>query len=97
LPPSLYSDCESLCTANVGFAFSGLCAYHLRMPSKPIDLPPAVARRFAEDMHAFFKETNQIKQDEIAARQLHALRHYYVGKLRLTDVKKMFVQMKGHE
>jgi hypothetical protein len=54
------------------------------MPSKPIDLPPAVARRFVEDMLAFFKEWSRVKQDEIAARQLHALRHYYVGKLRLT-------------
>ena len=64
------------------------------MPSKPIELPPAAARRFVEDMRAFFKETNQIKQDEIAARQLHALRHYYVGQLRLTDVKEMFLQMR---
>ena len=38
------------------------------MPSKPIELPPAAARRFVEDMRAFFKETNQIKRDEIAAR-----------------------------
>jgi hypothetical protein len=65
------------------------------MPRKPIDLPPAAARRFFEDMRAFFKETNQIKQDEIAARQLHALRHYYIGKLRLTDVKEMFVPDEG--
>jgi hypothetical protein len=40
-------------------------------------------------MRAFFKETNQVKQDEIAARQLLALRHYYVGKLHLTDEKEM--------
>jgi hypothetical protein len=65
--------------------------YHAR---KPIELPPAAARYFVEDMRAFFKETNQIKQDEIAARQLHALRHYYVGQLRLTDVKEMFLQMR---
>jgi hypothetical protein len=39
------------------------------------------------------QETNQIKQDEIAARQVHALRHYYVGKLRLTDVIDMFNQI----
>ena len=64
------------------------------MSRKPIELPPAAARRFFEDMRAFFKEANQIRQDEIAARQLHALRHYYVGKLRLTDVIEMFHQMK---
>jgi hypothetical protein len=64
------------------------------MPRKPIELPPDFARRFAEDMRAWFAETNLIKRDEIAARQLHALRHYYVGKLRLTDVKEMFLQMR---
>jgi hypothetical protein len=44
------------------------------MPRKPIELPPAVARRFVEDMRAFFTEISSIKKDEIAARQLHALR-----------------------
>jgi hypothetical protein len=42
------------------------------MPRKPIELPPAVARRFVEHMRAFFAEKNGIKRDEIAARQLHA-------------------------
>lgn len=43
--------------------------------TRPFADPEAAARRFVEDMRAFFKETNQIKQDEIAARQLrnHAL------------------------
>ena len=45
-------------------------------------------------MNAFFAEPNSIKADEIAARQLHALREYYAGKLRLADVKEMFQQMK---
>lgn len=49
------------------------------MSNKPIELPPAVARRFVEDMRAYFSESNSIKHDEIAARQLHALRHYYFG------------------
>jgi hypothetical protein len=43
------------------------------MPLKPIELPPAVARRFVEDMPAFHAETNAINPDKIAARQLHAL------------------------
>jgi hypothetical protein len=64
------------------------------MSRKPIDLPPAVARRFVADMLAYFAEPNSIKRDEIAARQLHALRQYYSGKLRLTDVTQMFVQMR---
>jgi len=35
-----------------------------------------------------------IKADGIAAMQLHALKQHYGGKLRLTDVKEMFVQMR---
>jgi hypothetical protein len=66
------------------------------MPRKELELPPAVARRFIEDMLAYFAEPNSIKRDEIAARQLHALRQHYSGKLRLTDVTAMFVQMRDH-
>jgi hypothetical protein len=36
-----------------------------------------------------------IKRDEIAARQLHALRQHYAGKLKLIDVREMFMQMRG--
>jgi hypothetical protein len=67
------------------------------MPRKPIDLPPAVARRFVKDMLAYFAEPNSIKRDEIAARQLHALRQYQgprEKKLRLVDVIEMFRQMR---
>jgi hypothetical protein len=56
------------------FVNGGSGAYICSMPRKPIELPPAVARRFVEDMRAFFTETSSIKKDEIAARQLHALR-----------------------
>jgi len=63
------------------------------MPRKPKELPPAVARRFVEDMHSFFLEPDAIKRDEIAARQLHALRQHYAGQLCLTDVKEMFLRM----
>jgi hypothetical protein len=34
-----------------------------------------------------------IKADAIAA-QLHALKQHYKGKLKLTDVKEMFLQMR---
>jgi hypothetical protein len=34
---------------------------------KPMELPPAVARRFVEDMRAFHAEPNAIKRDEVAA------------------------------
>jgi hypothetical protein len=40
------------------------------MPLKLVELPPAAARRFVEDMRALHTEPNAIKQDEIAARQL---------------------------
>jgi hypothetical protein len=59
------------------------------MPSKPIELPPAVAKAFVKDMRAFLAEENAIKRDEIAARQLHLLREYNpprAKKLRLSDV-----------
>jgi hypothetical protein len=45
-------------------------------------------------MRAFHAEENAIKRDEIAARQLPALKQHYIGKLRLFDVKQMFEQMK---
>jgi hypothetical protein len=68
------------------------------MPSKPLDLPLGVAKAFVKDMRAFFDAggTGQ-KADEIAARQLHALRTYQgprEKKLKLTDVKRMFLEMK---
>ena len=64
------------------------------MPRKPIELPPGFARRFVDDMRAYFAETNLIRRDEIAARQLHVLKQHHAGKLRLSDVKEMFLQMK---
>jgi hypothetical protein len=66
------------------------------MPNKPIELPSAVARRFVEDIRAYHAEPNAIKREEIAARQLHALRQHYTGKLRLSDVKEMFELMRDH-
>jgi hypothetical protein len=51
-----------------------LITYIRPMPLKPIELSPAVARRFVEDMRAFHAEPNAIKADEIAGRQLHILR-----------------------
>jgi hypothetical protein len=61
---------------------------------RELDLPPDVAREFVEDMEAFFKEPNQTKQDEIAARRLRVLREHSRGKLRLSDVKQMFLKMR---
>jgi hypothetical protein len=49
-----------------------------------------------KDMRAFLTEKNPIKRDEIAARQLWALKQHYHGKLRITDVHEMFLQMTDH-
>jgi hypothetical protein len=67
------------------------------VPRKPIDLPPAVARAFSEDMRAYFAEDNPIKRDGIAVRQLRALRERQGPRekaLRLSDVKSMFAEMR---
>jgi hypothetical protein len=69
------------------------------MPGKPIELPPRVAQSFVRDMCAFFVTSNILKQDEIAARQLQALSEFRRPrdkKLRLRDVKQLFLQMKEH-
>jgi hypothetical protein len=39
------------------------------MPQKPIELPPAVARRFVDDMRVFHAEPNEHKPNEIVVRQ----------------------------
>ena len=67
------------------------------MIRKPPELPPDVAHAFVEDMRAYFAEDNPIKRDGIAVRQLRALREHQgprEKKLRLSDVKKMFAEMK---
>jgi hypothetical protein len=61
-----------------------------------IEIPPEVARRFVEDMCAYFAETNPIKRDEIAARQMSVLRQYRGPRekpISILDVKDMFRQM----
>jgi hypothetical protein len=65
--------------------------------SKSLELPAAVARAFVEDMRAYFTEENQIKRDGIAVRQLHALNQHQGPRekpLRLSDVKRVFLEMK---
>jgi len=57
------------------------------------------ARAFVDDMRAYFAEENPIKRDGIALRQLRALREHQgprEKKLRLSDVKELFAQMKDH-
>jgi hypothetical protein len=67
------------------------------MPTKSLELPLKVARAFVRDMQAFFKARTQLEQGEIASRQLHALQafqHPRDKRLRLADVKQMFLDMK---
>jgi hypothetical protein len=73
---------------------SGPIADSCTTARKPIDLPTAVARALVEDMGAFFAAPNQIKADEIAAHQLHALRQHHNGKLepKLTDERETFLR-----
>ena len=81
-----------------GFAIRSLSAYLPRMPRKSIELPPEVARRFVEDMHAFFAAKGA-KADEIASRQIHVLRQYqgqHERPIKLHHVKEMFYAMKDH-
>jgi len=62
---------------------------------KPIELPGAVARAFVRDMRTFHAAGGTgHKADAIAAQQRHAPKQHYKGKLRLTDVKEMFLRMR---
>ena len=45
---------------------------------------------------AFFVEKNAIKVDAIAAQQLHALKQHDNSKLKLRDMKEIFVRMSDH-
>ena len=63
---------------------------------KPLDLPPAAARAFVENMRAYFAEEDAVIRDAIAARQRHALSEFQSSreiKLRLSDGKRMFILM----
>jgi hypothetical protein len=67
------------------------------MARKPLEVPPEVAKAFVRDMREFFKAKGQLKQDEIAARQvtaLNAVRRPGDKKIGLTAVKRMFLAMK---
>jgi hypothetical protein len=63
--------------------------------TKPLNLPPDVAKAFADDMKAFLVEKSATRRDELAARQLRALRPHVPGRLRLADVRVMFFQLDG--
>ena len=65
---------------------------------QPLELPPAAARAFWVDLRAYWAEEDGHKRDAIAVRQLHSLKEHQSRNekpLRLSDVKAMFVEMKG--
>lgn len=66
------------------------------MLRKQIDIPPQVAKEFVKSMRAFFAAKNQLKGDEIAASTAWMLKqHLPKGtKLRLSDVKELFLAMR---
>ena len=59
-------------------------------------VPPEAAKAFVRDMRAFFEAKGQIMQDEIAAKQAWLLREHLPRgtKLRISDVKELFLRMK---
>src|SRR5262245_23551459 len=71
-------------------------AYILAMLRKQLVIPPEAAKAFVRDMRAFFKARSRLKQDKIAARQCFALEKYVPRgtKLRLSNVKEMFLNLK---
>ena len=74
-----------------------MVAYIQRMPRKPIEISPAAARSFVKDVCAYHATNDSIKRDEIAARQAWLLSEHLgprEKKLRVIDVREMFVQMK---
>jgi hypothetical protein len=65
---------------------------------KQLELPPDVARAFWIDLRAYWAEDDGHKPDAIAVRQLYSLKEHQSPREkppRLSDVKAMFVEMKG--
>jgi hypothetical protein len=69
---------------------------HIQLHARePIELPPAIARAFLDDMRAFHAAGHDaIKKDEVAARQFWLLKQHWNGKLRIADVREIFRQMR---
>jgi len=69
------------------------------MPRKSLEVPSSAARAFVKDMREFHAAKTGFERDEIATRQLTALREYQrpgEKKLRLTDIHELFLAMKDH-
>jgi hypothetical protein len=68
------------------------------MSRKELAIPPEAAKAFVRDMRAFFRAKGQLMQDEIAAKQVWLLKQHLPRgtKLRTSDVKELFLQMRDH-
>lgn len=67
------------------------------MIRKPLELLPAAARAFVDDIRAYLAENDAIKRDAIAVRRFHVLKEYQgprEKKPRSSDVKEMFAPMR---
>jgi Xaa-Pro aminopeptidase len=67
------------------------------MLRKQLEIPPQAAKAFVRDMRAFFKATGH-DADKIAADAGWKLQQHLPRgtKLRLSDVKQLFHQMRDH-
>lgn len=66
---------------------------------KSVELPADVAQRFVADMREFFSEDDVARGEAIAARQMHALNEHRSPdqtKVRISDVKAMFRELRDH-
>ncbi|KJC56622.1 hypothetical protein UP10_33645 [Bradyrhizobium sp. LTSPM299] len=65
---------------------------------KALEIPPEDARQFVADMQAYHAEYDTNRRDEIAAGARHMLLgHMPSGtKLRVTEVKELFEQLRDH-
>lgn len=64
---------------------------------KPLEISPEAARQFVADMQAFHAEYDVDLRDAIAVRTRHMLLDHMPNgtKLRLTEVKELFDQMRA--
>jgi len=75
-------------------------AYIQRMPRKPIEIPPAAARSFAQDIARISrdKRRHQTRRDRgppgVATERASRPRE---KKLRVIEVRRMFDEMKDHD
>jgi hypothetical protein len=59
---------------------------------RQLEIRPIIVEEFVADMHASFAAPDWLKKNEIAVRQVRALREYQ-ARIRLIDIKRMFEMM----